>query len=91
MFVFRAPLFPHRFAVRPAADPEREGLFASVVPLYKYSDYADDYCAKNMSRVPLCRHLPPAHFAPAPPSPPRAPSPPPPRPYPIDPDPVRVA
>lgn len=80
----RAPVYPHRFAVRPAEDPEREGLFASVVPLYKYSDYADDYCAKNLSQVPLCAHLPWTEFAPPPPDPPPPPSPPPLRPYPVD-------
>lgn len=84
----RAPLHPHRFAVRPPEDPERPGLFASVVPLYKYSDYADDYCVKNMSRVPLCTHLSWTEFAPAPPDPPPPPSPPPIRPYPIDDTPV---
>ncbi|XP_063897802.1 uncharacterized protein LOC110372627 isoform X2 [Helicoverpa armigera] len=78
----RAAALPHRFAVRPAADPERPGLFASVVPLYKYSDYADDYCAKNMSRVPLCPHLPWTSFAPPPPDLPPPPEPPPLRPYP---------
>lgn len=64
-------------------DPERPGLYTSVVPLYKYSDYADDYCAKNMSRVPLCTHLPWTEWAPSPPSPPRPKTPPTPRPYPI--------
>lgn len=78
----RAPALPHRFAVRPAEDPERPGLFASVVPLYKYSDYADDYCAKNLSRVQLCSHLPWTSFAPPPPDLPPPPEPPPLRPYP---------
>ncbi|KAI5639019.1 TFIIS helical bundle-like domain-containing protein [Phthorimaea operculella] len=49
----RAPTHPHQFAVRKLTDPEKPDLFTSVVPLYKYSDYADDYCVKNMSRVPL--------------------------------------
>ncbi|XP_041983541.1 vegetative cell wall protein gp1-like isoform X3 [Aricia agestis] len=78
----RAPALPQRFAVRAAADPDRPGLFASVVPLYKYSDYADDYCVKNMARVPVCAHLPWTEFAPAPPSPPPPPDPPELRPYP---------
>lgn len=39
---------------------------------------------KNMSRVPLCSHLPWTEFAPRPPSPPPPASPPPIRPYPID-------
>ncbi|KAJ8707348.1 hypothetical protein PYW08_010600 [Mythimna loreyi] len=85
----RAPALPHRFAVRPAEDPERPGLFSSVVPLYKYSDYADDYCAKNMSRVQLCTHLPWTSFAPPPPDLPPPPEPPPLRPYPEpEPEPV---
>lgn len=78
----RAPALPHRFAVRAAEDPERPGLFASVVPLYKYSDYADDYCVKNMSQVQLCAHLPWTEFAPPPPDLPPPPEPPPLRPYP---------
>lgn len=80
----RAPLHPHQFAVRKLADPERPDLFSSVVPLYKYSDYADDRCAKNMSKVPLCLHIPWTEFAPHPPELPPPPSPPPIRPYPID-------
>ncbi|XP_068624674.1 uncharacterized protein [Battus philenor] len=80
----RAPLHPHQFAVRKLAHPDRPDLFASVVPLYKYSDYADDYCVKNMSRVPLCTHIPLDQFAPSPPDIPPPPSPPPPRPYPVD-------
>lgn len=80
----RAPLHPHGFAVRRPHDPDRPGLFASVVPLYKYSDYADDRCVKNMDRVPLCPTLPWTEFAPAPPDPPPPPSPPSPRPYPLD-------
>lgn len=85
----RAPPLPHRYAVRPAEDPERPGLFSSVVPLYKYSDYADDYCAKNLSQVQLCSHLPWTSFAPPPPDLPPPPEPPPLRPYPEpDPEPV---
>ncbi|KAG7297084.1 hypothetical protein JYU34_020025 [Plutella xylostella] len=80
----RAPLHPHQFAVRKLTDPEKPALFNSVVPLYMYSDYADDHCVKNMSRVPLCTHLPWTEFAPPPPSPPPPPPPPSPRPYPID-------
>ncbi|XP_013174656.1 PREDICTED: WAS/WASL-interacting protein family member 3-like [Papilio xuthus] len=80
----RAPLHPHQFAVRKLADPERPELFTSVVPLYKYSDYADDYCVKNLSRVTLCKHIPVDEFAPPPPDIPPPPSPPPPRPYPVD-------
>ncbi|CAG4985247.1 unnamed protein product [Colias eurytheme] len=80
----RAPLHPHKFAVRPAISKDDPSLFANVVPLYKYSDYADDYCAKNLARVPVCLHLPADEFAPAPPSPPPPPPPPSPRPYPID-------
>ncbi|XP_063370158.1 uncharacterized protein LOC134658405 [Cydia amplana] len=80
----RAPLHPHQFAVRKLTDPEKPDLFTSIVPLYNYSDYADDYCAKNMSRVPLCTHLPWTEFAPAPPEPAPAPDPPPGRPYPVD-------
>ncbi|XP_050671846.1 uncharacterized protein LOC126970142 isoform X2 [Leptidea sinapis] len=80
----KAPLLPHKFAVRPATHPDDSNLFSSVVPLYKYSDYADDYCVKNMSEVPLCPHLPVNEFAPSPPSPPPKPPPPSPRPYPID-------
>lgn len=80
----RAPTHPHQFAVRKLTDPEKPDLFTSIVPLYKYSDYADDYCVKNMSRVPLCTHLPWTEFAPAPPEPPPPPSPPPMRPYPIE-------
>ncbi|XP_063543124.1 proteoglycan 4-like [Cydia strobilella] len=80
----RAPLHPHQFAVRKLTDPEKPDLFTSIVPLYSYSDYADDYCVKNMSRVPLCTHLPWTEFAPAPPEPAPAPDPPPIRPYPID-------
>ncbi|KAJ8705207.1 hypothetical protein PYW07_011034 [Mythimna separata] len=78
----RAPALPHRFAVRAPEHPERPGLFSSVVPLYKYSDYADDYCAKNMSQVTLCAHLPWSSFAPPPPDLPPPPEPPPLRPYP---------
>ncbi|KAJ2939435.1 hypothetical protein O0L34_g10867 [Tuta absoluta] len=85
----RAPTHPHQFAVRKLTDPERPDLFTSVVPLYKYSDYADDYCVKNMSRVPLCTHLPWTEFAPSPPELPPPPSPPPMRPYPIDPPEVK--
>lgn len=85
----RAPPLPQRFAVRAAPHPTEPDLFASVVPLYKYSDYADDYCVKNMSRVPLCSHLPWTQFAPPPPDLPPPPEPPPLRPYPpIDPDPA---
>ncbi|CAK1546636.1 unnamed protein product [Leptosia nina] len=80
----RAPLYPHKFAVRPSVNPEDPTLFANVVPLYNYSDYADDFCVKNMSRVPICTHIPTSHFAPSPPSPPPKPPPPSPRPYPID-------
>ncbi|XP_045539643.1 translation initiation factor IF-2-like [Papilio machaon] len=80
----RAPLHPHQFAVRKLADHERPGLFTSVVPLYKYSDYADDYCVKNLSRVTLCKHIPVHEFAPPPPDIPAPPSPPSPRPYPVD-------
>ncbi|RVE48349.1 hypothetical protein evm_007009 [Chilo suppressalis] len=80
----RAPPLPHRFAVRKPEHPDWPGLFASVVPLYKYSDYADDYCVKNMSNVPICTHLPWTEFAPAPPSPPPLPDPPSPRPYPVE-------
>ncbi|CAK1595381.1 unnamed protein product [Parnassius mnemosyne] len=80
----RAPLHPHQFAVRKLTDPDKPGLFTSVVPLYKYSDYADDYCVKNISRVPICTHLPWTEFAPPPPDPPPPPSPPPPRPYPVE-------
>lgn len=80
----RAPIYPHQFAVRKLTDPERPDLFTSVVPLYKYSDYADDHCTKNMSKVPLCSHIPWTEFAPHPPEPPPPPSPPPIRPYPID-------
>lgn len=82
----RAPREPHRFAVRAPARPDDASLFASVVPLYNYSDYADDYCVKNLARVPLCAHLPWTEFAPAPPDAPPPPSPPPLRPYP-DPEP----
>lgn len=82
----RAPLHPHRFAVRKLDDPERPELFASIVPLYNYSDYADDYCVKNMVAVPLCTHLPWTEFAAPPPELPPPPSPPPPRPYPLDDD-----
>ncbi|XP_069362460.1 uncharacterized protein [Maniola hyperantus] len=78
----RAPAEPHKFAVRPPTLPDRPDLFASVVPLYNYSDYADDYCVKNMYRVPLCTHIPWTTFAPPPPSPPPPKSPPPLRPYP---------
>ncbi|XP_049881780.1 uncharacterized protein LOC126377846 isoform X2 [Pectinophora gossypiella] len=85
----RAPTHPHQFAVRKLTDPERPDLFTSVVPLYKYSDYADDYVVKNMSRVPLCTHLPWTEFAPPPPDPPPPPSPPPLRPYPVDTDDVK--
>ncbi|KAL0859639.1 hypothetical protein ABMA27_010763 [Loxostege sticticalis] len=84
----RAPLYPHKFAVRPARHPDEPALFASVVPLYNYSDYADDYTAKNMYKVPICTHIPLSTFAPAPPSPAPPPSPPPPRPYPLEPEPV---
>lgn len=85
----RAPAVPHKFAVRPVEDPERPGLFTSVVPLYKYSDYADDYCVKNLSRVQLCTHLPWTSFAPPPPDLPPPPEPPPLRPYPEpEPEPV---
>ncbi|XP_037295343.1 WAS/WASL-interacting protein family member 1 isoform X2 [Manduca sexta] len=80
----RAPLHPHQFAVRKPEHADWPGLFASVVPLYKYSDYADDYCAKNMAAVPLCTHLPWTEFAPPPPDLPPPPEPPPLRPYPID-------
>lgn len=80
----RAPLHPHQYAVRKLAHPDTPGLFASVVPLYKYSDYADDYCVKNLSRVTLCQHIPVDEFAPPPPDIPPPPSPPPPRPYPVD-------
>lgn len=80
----RAPTHPHQFAVRKPMDPDNSDLFTSIVPLYKYSDYADDYCVKNMSRVPLCENLPWTQFAPPPPEPPPPPSPPPIRPYPID-------
>ncbi|XP_028177647.1 vegetative cell wall protein gp1-like [Ostrinia furnacalis] len=83
----RAPLYPHKFAVRAAARADDPSLFASVVPLYNYSDYADDYCAKNMYKVPICESIPMCTFAPPPLSPPPPPSPPPPRPYPLDPDP----
>lgn len=78
----RAPAEPHKFAVRPATLPDQPDLFNSVVPLFKYSDYADDYCVKNMARVPLCTHIPWTSFAPQPPSPPPPKSPPPLRPYP---------
>ncbi|OWR53132.1 Mediator of RNA polymerase 2 transcription subunit 26 [Danaus plexippus plexippus] len=78
----RAPLFPHRFAVRPPARDDDPTLFSSVVPLYNYSDYADDHCVKNMSRVPICERLPWTEFAPSPPPPSPPPSPPPLRPYP---------
>ncbi|CAH4032775.1 unnamed protein product [Pieris brassicae] len=80
----RAPLHPHKFAVRPSIDPNDPSLFATVVPLYNYSDYANDFCVKNMSRLPLCRHIPATEFAPSPPSPPPRPPPPSPRPYPIE-------
>ncbi|XP_061724864.1 proteoglycan 4-like isoform X1 [Cydia pomonella] len=80
----RAPLHPHQFAVRKLTDPDKPDLFTSIVPLYNYSDYADDYCVKNMSRVPLCTHLPWTEFAPAPPELAPAPDPPPIRPYPVD-------
>lgn len=85
----RAPPHPHQFAVRKPTDPEKPGLFTSIVPLYKYSDYADDYCTKNMSKVPLCTHLPWTEFAPSPPDlhPPK--SPPPLRPYPIEETPIK--
>ncbi|XP_052745255.1 serine/arginine repetitive matrix protein 1 isoform X2 [Bicyclus anynana] len=78
----RAPAEPHKFAVRSLKLPDQPDLFASVVPLYNYSDYADDYCAKNMARVPLCTNIPWSSFAPSPPSPPPPKSPPPLRPYP---------
>ncbi|XP_038219341.1 mediator of RNA polymerase II transcription subunit 26-like [Zerene cesonia] len=38
----RAPLHPHKFAVRPAVSQDDPSLFANVVPLYKYSDYKED-------------------------------------------------
>ncbi|XP_039760921.1 pollen-specific leucine-rich repeat extensin-like protein 1 isoform X2 [Pararge aegeria] len=78
----RAPVEPHKFAVRSLTLPDQPDLFSSVVPLYNYSDYADDYCVKNMARVPLCTHIPWSDFAPRPPSPPPPKSPPPLRPYP---------
>ncbi|CAH1643857.1 unnamed protein product [Spodoptera littoralis] len=88
----RAPPLPQRFAVRAAPHATDPDLFASVVPLYKYSDYADDYCVKNMSRVPLCTHLPWTEFAPPPPDLPPPPEPPPLRPYPpIDPEPAEAS
>ncbi|CAH0731490.1 unnamed protein product, partial [Brenthis ino] len=86
----RAPVEPHRFAVRPPTRPDQPDLFSSVVPLYKYSDYADDYCVKNLSQIPICSHIPWTEFAPSPPPPPPPPSPPPLRPYPL-PDPTEVA
>lgn len=80
----RAPPHPHQFAVRKAENEDHPGLFSSVVPLYKYSDYADDYCVKNMSKVPLCTHLKWTDFAPDPPSPPPFKPHPTPRPYPFE-------
>ncbi|XP_072946108.1 uncharacterized protein [Epargyreus clarus] len=80
----RAPPHPHPYAVRRAAHPDRDGLFAAVVPLYKYSDYSDDACVKNLARVPLGLDLPWTEFAPPPPSPPPPPPTPPPRPYPLE-------